>query len=151
MISWPASVSHFYFMEDYMDGPISIPELIMVMSIVRSMKEIVLNMLVDRVVMLIVQRAQFVWYSLLINSNLILVFTKCAPHKESWKYMKRCSGSIYNVCWFLRRLFFWGVLVPCKWFPLFAFDKCQRGQLVSCAPSQVHYHLCILIITIIVL
>ena len=65
--------------------------------------------------------------------------------------MKRCSGSIYNVCWFLRRLFFWGVLVTCKWFPLFAFDKCQRGQLVSCAPSQVHYHLCILITSIIVL
>ena len=47
-------------MEDYMNGSTSIPELIMVMSIVRSMKEIVLNVLVDRVVMLIVQRAQFV-------------------------------------------------------------------------------------------
>ena len=47
-------------MEDYINGSTSIPELIMVMSIVRSMKEIVLNVLVDRVVMLIVQRAQFV-------------------------------------------------------------------------------------------
>ena len=45
-----------------MNGSTSIPELIMVMSIMRmrSMKEIVLNVLVDRVVMLIVQRAQFV-------------------------------------------------------------------------------------------
>ena len=47
-------------MEDYMNGSTSIPELIMAMSIVRSMKEIVLNVMVDRVVMLIVQRAQFV-------------------------------------------------------------------------------------------
>ena len=43
-----------------MNGSTSIPELIMVMSIVRSMKAIVLNVMVDRVVMLIVQRAQFV-------------------------------------------------------------------------------------------
>ena len=49
-------------MEDYMNGSPSIPELLMAMSIVRmrSMKEIVLNVMVDRVVMLIVQRAQFV-------------------------------------------------------------------------------------------
>ena len=47
-------------MEDYMNGSTSIPELIMVMSIVRSVEEIVLNVMVDRVVMLIVQRAQFV-------------------------------------------------------------------------------------------
>ena len=43
-----------------MNGSTSIPELIMVMSIVRSMKEFVLNVMVDKVVVLIVQRAQFV-------------------------------------------------------------------------------------------
>ena len=49
-------------MEDYINGSTSIPDLIMVISIVRirSVKEIVLNVMVDRVVMLIVQRAQFV-------------------------------------------------------------------------------------------
>ena len=43
-----------------MNGSTSIPELKMVMSIVRSMKEFVLNVMVDGVVRLIVQRAQFV-------------------------------------------------------------------------------------------